>query len=123
MTALETNPEPHFISPDVLARQLDGFAAELQQTKDWFQQQMDTQIAQLNSLRQRLVMPTPAPALESAAPLCQALARPPSANTVVISAPDQPGIAPHLEQATLAELNKALSLAFTEIASRGGMIS
>ena len=122
MTALETNPEPHFISPDVLARQLDGFAAELQQTKDWFQQQMDTQIAQLNSLRQRLGAP-PVPAPAPAAPLCQVLAMPPSANTVVISAPDQPGIAPHLEQATLAELNKALSLAFTEIASRGGMIS
>jgi hypothetical protein len=122
MTTFEANPQPDFTSPDVLARQLDGFAAELQQTKDWFQQQMDAQIAQLNSLRERLTGAV-APPAAAIVPMSRALAMPPSVKSVVITAPDQPGIDPHLEQATLEELNQALSLAFTEIASRGGMIS
>jgi hypothetical protein len=39
-----------------------------------------------------------------------------------MTAPATEGIDPNLEQATLAELNQALSLAFKEIAGRGGML-
>ena len=47
---------------------------------------------------------------------------PPKLTSVVLASLPQAGIDPHLEQATLSELNEALSLAFTEIASRGGML-
>jgi hypothetical protein len=47
---------------------------------------------------------------------------PPKLTSVVLASQDPAGIDPQLEQATLAELNEALSLAFTEIAGRGGML-
>ena len=50
------------------------------------------------------------------------LHQPPKLTSIVMSAPATDGIDPNLEQATLAELNEALSLAFKEIASRGGML-
>ena len=119
MTALETPPTMILTSPSPVEAQLEGFATQLKHTREWFLQQMDLQLAQLNSLRQSLeanAQFTPTPSMR------KVLESPPSANSITLAAPDQPGIDPALEQATLAELNSALSLAFTEIASRGGML-
>ncbi|HEY1053046.1 MAG TPA: hypothetical protein VGE39_24920 [Prosthecobacter sp.] len=68
------------------------------------------------------VLPAPAPvspsnpvfALSAFAPVHQAVVLPPTA----VSTLD-----PELEQATLRELNDALSRAFAEISSRGGMLA
>lgn len=119
MNALETPPTMIPTSPLPVDAQLEGFATQLKHTREWFLQQMDLQLAQLNSLRQSLEAAAP---LAPMAPLRRVIESPPPSNSITLAAPNQPGIDPALEQATLAELNNALSLAFTEIASRGGML-
>lgn len=57
--------------------------------------------------------PNPMFALGGLAPVHQAVVLPPAATT----------LDPELEQATLRELNDALSKAFAEISSRGGMLT
>lgn len=63
-------------------------------------------------------LPVPAPnpvfVLGGLAPVHQAVVLPPAATTT---------LDPELEQATLRELNDALSRAFAEISSRGGMLT
>lgn len=134
-----------------LAHELTALVDEIQRTRDWFNSQIEAQLSSLRHLRAsmqsgqpasrspastvfeapppNLAVETlpPAPPLPSApvpapppfelggfAPVHEAVVLPPS-NVATLD--------PELEQATLRELNDALSRAFAEISSRGGMLA
>lgn len=84
--------------------------------------QIDSQIAHASSLLHHIYEAAPTQIIPPGSPLQNLMQAPPKLTSVVLASPEQPGIDPELEQATLAELNQALSLAFTEIAGRGGMM-
>lgn len=109
-----------------LATQLEGVLRELNRTRNTLVTQIDAQIAHANGLLrhlQEIAPPRHFPTPTSApAPVPGIMQTPPKLTSVVLASPAQPGLDPELEQATLAELNEALALAFTEIASRGGML-
>lgn len=127
-----------------LAHELTSLVDEIQRTRDWFNTQIEAQLSSLKQLRAAMqsddptsraslaslfeaappvvateVMPPPAPMVPSApvshggTPMHQAIVLPPTNVTT---------LDPELEQATLRELNDALSKAFSEISSRGGML-
>jgi hypothetical protein len=104
--------------PD-LAAQLQGLVRELQHTRQSVLGQIDSQIARAKSLLSSV--PTSLLMSSTQGPI-HGLDQPPKLTSIVMTAPTTEGIDPNLEQATLAELNEALSLAFKEIASRGGML-
>ena len=108
-------------TPD-LASQLAGMLQELQRTRDTVVGQIDAQIARASRLLNHLHEAAAAQPQPPAAPALNALQAPPKLTSVVLASPQQSGLDPELEQATLAELNDALSLAFKEIASRGGLL-
>ncbi|MBE7495399.1 MAG: hypothetical protein HS117_10665 [Verrucomicrobiaceae bacterium] len=106
-----------------LAAQLEGMLRELNHARNTLVTQIDAQIARANGLLRHVQeiapprhLPAPPPAIPGI------MQTPPKLTSVVLASPEQPGLDPELEQATLAELNEALALAFTEIASRGGML-
>lgn len=119
MSIYHAQQTPSAHSPHDLARQLQGLVSELQHTRDSVIGQIDSQIARANSLLTHVQGSTQSPAIQHA---MHPLQQPPKLTSIVMSAPATDGIDPNLEQATLAELNEALSLAFKEIASRGGML-
>lgn len=122
---------------DPFARELTDLMDEIQRTRDWFNTQIEAQLSSLNQLRSAMqadetavstsiatLFEAPHPvvteALSPAAPQVngvqhhhQAIVLPPTHITA---------IDPELEQATLRELNDALSRAFSEISARGGML-
>jgi hypothetical protein len=110
-------PSAH--SPHDLAAQLQGLVSELQHTRESVLGQIDSQIARATSLLTHLQVAQPGPTTQTAS---HPLHHPPKLTSIVMTAPVTDGIDPNLEQATLAELNEALSLAFKEIAGRGGML-
>ena len=127
-------------SGDPLAQELAELVEDIHRTKAWFNTQLDSQLASLNQLRDAMLASTapvcspsmltlfeaPHPVITPPAPAPaapaqtnggqhphQAIVLPPT----MISALD-----PELEQATLHELNNALTRAFAEISARGGML-
>lgn len=146
-------------SGDLFANELAALVQEIQRTREWFNTQLDAQLACLkqlcaattraeesknsHSMAALLEAPSPvtlplsvepapaAPAAPAAAAPTPA-APPPQLPVKAISSVHQAIILPptltatldpQLEQATLHELNNALTRAFAEISARGGMIS
>ena len=140
-------------SGDLFANELAALVQDIQRTREWFNTQLDAQLACLKQLcaattrteesknshamAALLEAPRPVtvplsvePAPAVAAPTPAAL--PPPLPVKAISSVQQAIILPptltatldpQLEQATLHELNNALTRAFAEISARGGMIS
>lgn len=122
--------------PDSLARDLAALVDDIERTKKWFNAQMDAQLAGLRELRETIETDTPAGS-DSAALLLQppavvevpahsasAAASPNTEHPAVILPPSKiTALHPDLEQATLRELNEALTSAFAEISARGGMLA
>lgn len=139
-------------SGDLLAHELASLVQDIQRTREWFNNQLDAQLASLRQLcaatpakeparhtvststlyqapRAVMVAPVAAPlhAADDAPPAVlppQAAARPaPPAHPAIILPPTLTAtLDPELEQATLHELNNALTRAFAEISARGGML-
>jgi len=139
-------------SGDLFANELAALVQDIQRTREWFNHRLDAQLASLRQLcatthaeeskcthstatlfeaprpvtLPAAVEPTPAAAAPAPAVL------PPQAPVKAVSTLHQAIILPptlsatldpQLEQATLHELNNALTRAFSEISARGGMIS
>ncbi len=121
--------------------ELAALVEDIQRTKDWFITQLDGQLASLNQLRDAMQAEPPAcsPSMAAlfAAPtpviLPPAPALPAKTNgaqngvhhphqAIVLPPTMITALDPELEQATLHELNNALTRAFSEISSRGGML-
>lgn len=131
-------------SRDQFAHELASLVEDIQRTRDWFNSQLDAQLASLQQLcvasqedepksqadepKFSLSMATLFEAPHPVTPLPDA--EPPAAPTAVSSVHQAiilpPTLTamldPELEQATLHELNNALTRAFAEISARGGML-
>lgn len=125
------------------AQELATLVDEIQRTREWFNAQIEAQLSSLNQLRSSMQVDEP----DHSTTMARLFESPPSAVSTVSVEPvaqngqiQHPGVpsqhqaivlppvkisalAPELEQATLRELNDALSRAFSEISARGGMIS
>ncbi|MHB1078691.1 MAG: hypothetical protein ACYC67_04765 [Prosthecobacter sp.] len=139
-------------SGELFANELTALVQDIQRTRDWFNHRLDAQLASLkqlcaathaeeskctHSVATLFEAPRPVtlPAAEEPAPAAAAPAPavpPPQAPVKAVSTVHQAIILPptltatldpQLEQATLHELNNALTRAFSEISARGGMIS
>lgn len=129
-------------SGDLFAQEFAALMDDIQRTRDWFNRQLDSQLACLQKLCAATRVEEPKSTL-STATLFEA-PRPAAATPVAVAAPARPAslkaissvhqaiilpptltatLDPQLEQATLHELNNALTRAFSEISARGGMIS
>lgn len=124
MSLLQPIPPPTAPAPPDLVSQLQGMLEDLRRTRESVLGQMDAQIARASGLLKTIHVPqTLPPALPPLHPPAHDVMQvPPKLTSVVLSSHEQAGIDPQLEEATLAELNAALSQAFTEIASRGGLL-
>ncbi len=139
-------------SGDLFANELAALVQDIQRTREWFNTQLDAQLACLkqlcaatraeepkSSLSMATLFEAPRPVtLPSAVEPTPAIAAPTPAVLPPAQAPWKPvssvhqaiilpptltaTLDPQLEQATLHELNNALTRAFSEISSRGGMI-
>lgn len=121
MSPLHSAPLSYAPAAPDLTAQIEGMLHELRATREAVVGQIDAQIARANGLLRHVQENAPTQMLVPPTPTV--LQAPPKLTSVVLAAPEAPGIDPELEKATLAELNEALSLAFTEIASRGGLIA
>lgn len=140
-------------SGDLFANELAALVQDIQRTREWFNTQLDAQLACLkqlcaattraeesknsHSMAALLEAPSPvtlplsvepAPAAAAPAPAAPPPQVPMKAISTVHEAIILPPtltatLDPQLEQATLHELNNALTRAFAEISARGGMIS
>ncbi|MEZ5386273.1 MAG: hypothetical protein R3F13_12235 [Prosthecobacter sp.] len=131
-----SGPETSSLSPDSFARDLAALVDDLERTKKWFNAQLDAQLSGLKELRATFQPESEAivelPPVMSEAPhlVAPTEPNPPSpptpgnaAHPTIILPPSKvTALHPDLEQATLRELNDALSSAFAEISSRGGML-
>jgi len=150
-------PSPHATLPPpglpahsdaLFANELTALAQEIQRTREWFNHQLDAQLARLKKLCAATQTEEPASGLSAAmlfqephpqpplpvstttAPEVQAAVIPPPAPRTAPIIPQAfvlpptltASLDPELEQATLHELNNALSRAFAEISARGGML-
>ncbi|MBL9142985.1 MAG: hypothetical protein JNM99_04810 [Verrucomicrobiaceae bacterium] len=125
---------------DPFVQELTGLMDEIQRTKDWFNSKLEAQLNSLNQLRITMLgegatfsssmatlfeapHPVEAETPEPAADVLEVSEIPPrQAHQAIVLPPTHiAAIDPELEQATLRELNDALSRAFSEIASRGGV--
>ncbi len=124
MSAFPAYPPPLAPATPDLASQLQGMLEDLRRTRESVLGQMDAQIARASGLLKAIhSVPAPQPALPPLhPPAMEIMQAPPKLTSVVLASHEPASIDPQLEQATLAELNEALSLAFTEIAGRGGML-
>ena len=124
MSVIQPISPPAASAPPDLVSQLQGMLEDLRRTRESVLGQMDAQIARASSLLKAIHAPQPMPpALPPLHPPAHGVMQtPPKLTSVVLSSQEQAGIDPQLEEATLAELNAALSQAFTEIASRGGLL-
>ena len=121
-------------SPDRLECDLAALMDDIQRTRAWLNTQMDAQLASLQQIQTAMQIHEPPPrhpmaALFEAPPPVMELtpAEPPvavapKAHAVVLSPAKTASLDPDLEQATLQELNTALSRAFAEISARGGLV-
>lgn len=139
-------------SGDLFANELAALVQDIQRTREWFNLRLDAQLACLKQLcaathaeeskcthsvatlfeaprpvtMPSVVEPTPAAAAPTPAVLPpQAPWKPVSSvhQAIILPPTLTATLDPQLEQATLHELNNALTRAFSEISSRGGMIS
>ena len=124
----------------LFANELTALAQEIQRTREWFNSQLDAQLARLKKICAATQIEEPSSGLSAAMlfqepPLpvtteVQAEVLPPPVLRTAPIIPQafvlQPTLTapldPELEQATLHELNNALSRAFAEISARGGML-
>ncbi len=125
------------------AHELAALVQDIQHTREWFNSQLDAQLATLHRLcatthadesKSALSMATlfeaPRPVTAPPLPPIVAVEHMPAAVTKVSSVHQAlilpptltATLDPQLEQATLHELNNALTRAFSEISARGGMI-
>ena len=124
-------------------REIAAIVQDIQRTREWFNSQLDAQLASLHrlsapahadeskcSLSMATLFDAPhpkmlAPAAEPAPTVPVVVERKPAAPTQAIVLPPTltATLDPQLEQATLHELNNALTRAFSEISARGGMIN
>lgn len=137
-------------SGDLFAKELAALVQDIQRTRDWFNSQLDAQLACLKQLCAAThvdepkskpsmatlfeaprpvtmapsagLAPAAAPAPAPLPPLPFAKA-PPMHQAIILPPTLTAALDPELEQATLHELNNALTRAFSEISARGGMIS
>ena len=139
-------------SGDLFANELAALVQDIQRTREWFNHRLDAQLACLKQLcaathaeesKSSLSMATlfeaprpvtlpstvepaaaaaaPAPAVPPSQPSARAIS---TVHQAIILPPTLTAtLDPQLEQATLHELNNALTRAFSEISARGGMIS
>ncbi|MDI1314014.1 hypothetical protein [Prosthecobacter sp.] len=134
-------------SGDLFANELAAVMQDIQRTQVWFNHQLDAQLASLKRLyatkhveelkpsqsistlfEAPRPMPEQVPAVEPAPatvlpPLALAKTTAPAHPAIIVAPPLMATLDPQLEQATLNELNNALTRAFSEISARGGMIS
>ncbi len=130
-------------SGDPFAHEFQALVQDIQRTRDWFNSQLDAQLASLHQLcaatnadesKCALSMATlfeaprpvsaPPPPAEVIEVTPVALSKVTSVHQAIILPPTLTAtLDPQLEQATLHELNNALTRAFSEISARGGMIS
>lgn len=130
-------------SGDPFANELNALVQDIQRTREWFNSQLDAQLASLHQLcaatqadepKCALSMATlfeaPPPVSAPPAPVAEvevtapAVSKVTSVHQAFILPPTLTAtLDPQLEQATLHELNNALTRAFSEISARGGMIS
>lgn len=131
-------------SGNPLAHELAALVEDIQRTRDWFNTQLDAQLASLHQLC-TTVEPAESKAQADAPPHSLSMAtlfeaprpvtpppavEPPVVATAVSSVHQAiilpptltATLDPELEQATLHELNNALTRAFAEISARGGML-
>jgi len=139
LTANLTSPFSSSRNADPFVQELTGLMDEIQRTKEWFNSKLEAQLSSLNQLRITMLgegaafgssmatlfeAPHPMES-ETPAPVADALEvseiPPHQAHQAIVLPPTHiTAIDPELEQATLRELNDALSRAFSEIATRGG---
>lgn len=126
-------------SGEQFTHELAALVEDIQRTKDWFNAQMDAQLVSLHQLHASLQVDDPACStpmatlFEAPHPVVVEFLAPEPPPPVVRNASQHQAVIlpptlvmaldPQLEQATLHELNNALSLAFSEISTRGGMLS
>ena len=129
-------------SGELFAKEVAALVHDIQRTREWFNSQLDAQLASLHQLCAAAPVEEPKPTLSMAtlfeAPRPVSAPLPPpvaevtapvevtkvsSVHQAIVLPPTlTAALDPHLEQATLHELNNALTRAFSEISSRGGMI-
>ncbi len=133
LSGLKASPR----SPDGLARDLAALVDDLERTKQWFNTQLDAQLAGLKELRATIQPSSEAgielPQILSEAPHMLEASEPDNFKPPLPSAAAHPAVVlppgkitalhPDLEQATLRELNDALTSAFAEISARSGMLT
>jgi len=125
------------------ATEIAALVQDIQRTREWFNSQMDAHLASLHklcapmhadeakcSLSKATLFDAPhpkmlAPTVDAAPTVPLVVEKKPAAPTQAIILPPTltATLDPQLEQATLHELNNALTRAFSEISSRGGMLS
>jgi len=121
--------------------ELASIVQYIQRTREWFNSQLDAQLASLHrlcaltqadeskcSLSMATLFDAPRPMLLTPAvepaPAAPAEKKPATAQQAIVLPPTLTAtLDPQLEQATLHELNNALTRAFSEISARGGMIN
>jgi hypothetical protein len=123
---------------DLFAKELATLVQDIQRTQEWFNNRLDAQLASLkrlyatrhteeskNTLSMATLFEAPRTITQESAPVT---VLPPRAAakmvpTIILAPPLMAALDPQLEQATLHELNNALTRAFSEISARGGMMS
>ena len=143
LTATLPPPGTPIYSGEPFAHEFASLVQDIQRTRDWFNSQLDAQLASLHKLcaatpkeepKCALPMatlfeaphpvpaPPPQPAAVAETPVVKSKVA--SVNQAIILPPTQTAMLdPELEQATLHELNNALTRAFSEISARGGMLA
>ena len=123
-------------SGEQFTHELAALVEDIQRTKDWFNAQMDAQLASLEQLHASMqvdvsecgspvatLFEAPHPVVVEPSAPEPTPARHGSKHQAIILPPTLTAtLDPQLEQITLHELNNALSLAFSEISARGGML-
>lgn len=126
-------------SGEPFAHEFASLVDDIQRTRDWFNRQLDAQLACLYKLcasppaeepKSELPLTTLFEAPRPVAPLPVAAPTPPAApkpiasmhQAIILPPTLTATLDPQLEQATLHELNNALTRAFAEISARGGML-
>lgn len=147
-------PTSHLSPPGItaaagehFARDLTALVEDIERTRDWFNAQMEAQLASLHQLQAAMraddsgqgtsmaalfetppaavtvVAPEKEPARMTPLPASSSAPTASPAKTIVLPPTMMSALNPQMEQATLQELNTALSRAFAEISSRGGMMA
>ncbi|WP_395738166.1 hypothetical protein [Prosthecobacter sp.] len=143
LTATLPPPGMPIHSGEPFAHEFASLVQDIQRTRDWFNSQLDAQLASLHKLCAATPKEEPkcglsmATLFEAPHPISQpqpppvatvetpaVMSKVSSVNQAIVLPPTLTAtLDPQLEQATLHELNNALTRAFSEIAARGGMLT